>query len=92
MLEGKSASTFVSWAHVTHTAVIPAVQSTKKEGEDMLAMRLAPDQVTFNGKPLKNLLWNMQKMPAKPLRVSIDMERVWVRRLKAQRVMLSRLW
>ena len=25
MLEGKSASTFVSWAHVTHTAVIPAV-------------------------------------------------------------------
>ena len=39
----------------------------------MLAMRLAPDQVTFNGKPLKNLLWNMQKMPSKPLKVSVDM-------------------
>ncbi len=73
MLEGKTASTFVSWAHVTHSAVVPAHQSTKKEGEDMLAMRLAPDQVTFNGKPLKNLLWNMQKMVAKPLKVSIDM-------------------
>ena len=30
LLEGKTASTFISWAHVTHTAVIPAHQSTKR--------------------------------------------------------------
>ena len=29
--------------------------------------------MTLNGKPLKNLLWNMQKMPSKPLKVSMDM-------------------
>jgi hypothetical protein len=66
-LEGKSASTFISWSHVAHCAVIPAHQSTKKEGEDIMVIHLCPDQVQFNGKPLKNVLWNMQKAVGKPI-------------------------
>ena len=72
VLEGKSASCFVSWASVTHCACIPAHQSTKKEGEDVLVMRLAPDQVMFNGKALKNLLWNTQKTVGKPLSIAVS--------------------
>lgn len=72
LLEGKSASCFVSWASVTHCACIPAHQSTKKEGEDVLVMRLAPGQVMFNGKALKNLLWNTQKTVGKPLSIAVS--------------------
>lgn len=70
-LEGKSASGFVPWASVTHAAVLPAAQTSKKEGEDLLMMRLAPGKVTFNGKILKNLLWNMQKVVGKPLSIVV---------------------
>ena len=69
LLEGKSASCFVSWENITHASIFPAHQTTKKEGEDLLFMHIKEDKVQYNNKPLKNLLWNMGKNPGKPLSV-----------------------
>ena len=68
-LTGKSAACFVPWAKVTHAVVVPASQTTKKEGEDYLCIRLEPEAVQYNGKNLKNLLWNLGKSLGKPIKV-----------------------
>jgi hypothetical protein len=67
LLEGKSASTFIAWSNITHVAVIPAHQTTKKEGEDMMVLKLVPDSVKYNNKKLNSCLWNMQKSMKTPL-------------------------
>ena len=68
-LTGKSAACFVPWTKVTHAVVVPASQTTKKEGEDYLCMRLEPESVQYNGKTLKNVLWNLGKSLGKPIKV-----------------------
>ncbi len=69
-LTGKSAACFVPWNKITHTAAVPASQTTKKEGEDYLCMRIEPGSVQYNGKELKSLLWNMNKSLGKPIKVT----------------------
>ncbi len=68
-LTGKQHACFVSWDNVTHAVVVPASQTTKKEGEDYLAMRIKPGSVLYNNKPLNNLLWNLGRHLGKPIKV-----------------------
>jgi len=67
-LEGKSASCFITWDNITHAVTFPAYQTTKKEGEDLVAIRIDPGTVKYNGKDLKYLLWNLGKSLGKPVK------------------------
>lgn len=68
LLEGKSASCFITWDNITHAVTFPAYQTTKKEGEDLVAIRIEPGTVKYNGKDLKYLLWNLGKSLGKPVK------------------------
>ena len=71
-LEGKTASCFVTWDNITHAVTFPAYQTTKKEGEDLVVLRIEPGSVKYNGKDLKCLLWNLGKSLGKPIKVTHD--------------------
>jgi len=71
-LEGKSASCFITWNNITHAVTFPAYQTTKKEGEDLVAIRIEPGTVKYNGKDLKYLLWNLGKSLGKPVKCTHD--------------------
>jgi hypothetical protein len=71
-LEGKTASCFVPWCKVTHIVTFPAYQTTKKEGEDIMAIRIEPATVKYNGKDLNTLLWNCGKSLGKPIKSAND--------------------
>ena len=64
MLEGKQASCFVPWTNVMQCACVPASASSKKEGEEVLALLLA-EPVKCNNKDIKMLVWNLSKAPGK---------------------------
>jgi hypothetical protein len=57
LLQGKQ-SLFAPWTKITHIARVPSHSSTKKEGEDVLAIKLSTENcVEMNGKPVKHLVW-----------------------------------
>jgi len=67
LLEGKTANCFVPWENVSHAAVFPSSTSTKKEGEDMLALRLSPS-VKASGKELGGILISLSKSVGLPIK------------------------
>lgn len=70
LLEGKTANCFVPWEHVSHVSAFPSNITTKKEGEDMLAMRLSAGQVKFAGKDLSGILLSLSKCLGTPIRAT----------------------
>jgi hypothetical protein len=57
LLQGKQ-GLFAPWSKVTHVARLPSHTSTKKDGEDVLAIKLVSENcVEMNGKAIKNLVW-----------------------------------
>lgn len=68
LLEGKSANCFVPWENVSHAASLPSSTSTKKEGEDLLALRVSP-AVKCSGKDLGGILLSLNKCLGTPIKV-----------------------
>lgn len=70
MLEGKQFTAFVPWTLVANAACIPSNVSTKKEGEDLLALSLGENSVKIGGKESSCFLMSLGKNAAKPLEVT----------------------
>ena len=62
LLEGKADALFVRWDNVTAAAVVPSGNSSKREGEDLLAMSLGC-AVANGKKDLSGLLMVLSKSP-----------------------------
>jgi hypothetical protein len=69
LLEGKNANCFVPWTSVSHAAAFPSNTTTKKEGEDLLALRVSPS-VKFSGKDLNGILFNLNKCLGTPVKAT----------------------
>jgi len=69
LLEGKNANCFVPWTSVSHAAAFPSNTTTKKEGEDLLALRVSPP-VKFSGKDLNGILFNLNKCLGTPVKAT----------------------
>lgn len=63
-LDGKTAC-FVSWQNIAYAMLLPAHQTTKKEGEDLIAFTVQEPVEISNGKQQKNFLWKLAKDPKK---------------------------
>ena len=63
-LEGKSCDCIVMWDNISNIACVPSNMSTKKEGEELLAISLV-EPIKCNNKDLKSLLWSLNKAPNK---------------------------
>jgi hypothetical protein len=67
LLEGKQQNMFVPWSSVSHCACVPSNATTKKEGEDLLALYLS-EPIKNGNKDIRSLLWNLSKSTGtKPL-------------------------
>lgn len=60
MMEGKQASCFVPWSKISHCACVPSNASSKKEGEELLAILLS-EPVKCNNKDTRTLVWCLSK-------------------------------
>lgn len=70
LLEGKNANGFIPWESVSHVSAFPSNATTKKEGEDMLAMRLSP-AVKFAGKDMSGVLFSLSKCLGTPVTATL---------------------
>ena len=70
LLEGKNANGFIPWESVSHVSAFPSNATTKKEGEDLLAMRLSP-AVKFAGKDMSGILFNLSKCLGTPIKATL---------------------
>jgi Histone chaperone Rttp106-like len=70
LLEGKQVTTFVPWPKISHCACLPSTISTKREGEELLAILLG-EPVKYNNKDITTLLWNLSKSVIKPLNANL---------------------
>ena len=66
LLEGKNANGFIPWESVSHVSAFPSNATTKKEGEDLLAMRLSP-AIKFAGKDMSGVLFSLSKCLGTPV-------------------------
>lgn len=64
VLEGKQFSCFADIKNISHISCIPSNATTKKEGEDYLAIRFAKP-VKINNKDVQSILGNLSKSPLK---------------------------
>ena len=62
LLEGKSESLFVRWVNISSAAVVPSSNSSKKEGEDVLALSLGSG-VPCGKKEISGVLIALSKSP-----------------------------
>ena len=58
-MTGKSGVLNLKWSDISVVAQVPNANCTKKDGEDILFMHL--NDVSYMGKPLANLVWNLNK-------------------------------
>lgn len=65
LLEGKQSNAFIPWNSILHIAKVPNHASTKKEGEDLLVLKLS-NSIRYNGKDTWNFVWVLSKTPPKP--------------------------
>lgn len=70
LLEGKQITTFVSWSKISHCACLPSTMSTKREGEELMAILLC-EPVKYNNKDITMLLWNLSKSVTKILTANL---------------------
>eukprot|EP01038_Epipyxis_sp_PR26KG_P008994 gene8994-12133_t len=63
-LEGKQFSVVLPINEISHIACVPSNATTKKEGEDILAIRFE-ESVMINNKPSKHILMNLSRITAK---------------------------
>lgn len=64
-LQGNNSGCFVPWESITHALFVPSHFSTKKDGENLLALHLCDDGVKYttstNSKNIYNVLLPLQK-------------------------------
>lgn len=60
VVEGKQGGSYVAWANVSDVISLPSSTSTKKEGEDILAIRLH-QPTKYLQRELKHFVWNLSK-------------------------------
>jgi Histone chaperone Rttp106-like len=70
LLEGKQVTTFVPWPKISHCACLPSTVSTKREGEELMAILLG-EPVKYNNKDITTLLWNLSKSVTKPMTANL---------------------
>jgi hypothetical protein len=68
LLEGKQCSVMILWENISHIALVMSNSSLKKEGEDLLALKLVKAQRCMN-RELINFLFTLSKNEAKKIDV-----------------------
>jgi hypothetical protein len=63
-IEGKQSTTFMSWSNISHIVRVPSHSSVKKEGEEILIIRMV-NPIPFNNKDTKHFLWNLSNSVSK---------------------------
>ena len=72
LLEGKS-TCFVAWNMISNAFLIPAWQTTKKDGEDLLVFHTSDPIIKSDNKKISNFVWTLGKDMKKPLDVTSTM-------------------
>ena len=62
--EGKVLTAFINWSDISNLIRIPNSMSTKKEGEEILIIRLSKP-LTIGSKEHRHFLWNLSNTPSK---------------------------
>lgn len=68
-IDGKQLSCFLAWSNIRHIMCIGNHTTTKKEGEDILAIQLE-NPIKNNNKDMKGFLWVLNKSEAKQLHIA----------------------
>lgn len=67
-MTGKSGVLNLLWSQISVIAQVPNANCTKKDGEDILFFHLK--DVSYMGKPLQNIVWNLNKLSKEQLKAS----------------------
>lgn len=70
ILEGKQFSLSIEWGNISHAAVVASSTTAKKEGEDLLAIKLTTP-IKCNNKDIYNILMNLSRTEGKKLEVIV---------------------
>lgn len=90
-LEGKQFNIVADWSNITDMMLIPSSTTTKKEGEDLLAIRMN-SPVKCNNRDVFNLIIVLSKNESKPIDAALNSQQINGSESTVMSLLINDLW